>query len=133
MSIHRTLATNLVNAAILLAACGAQSSGRRPAAAPRAYDGTCVLAGIEQVPAPVGQNEDSVVMVARYRPSNGAHGGAGGWSLRFQVERARERDLRLHIEGHSRVLCDVDSDTAAPTSARIDLPPFQGQRGTVDQ
>ena len=118
---------------MLLAGCAAQSSGRRPPARPKAYDGTCVLAGIEQVPAPVGQDQDSIVMIARYRPSDGAPAGSTAWSLRFQVQRARERDLRLHIEGHSTVLCEVDGDPAAPTAARLDLPPFQGQPGTLDR
>jgi hypothetical protein len=127
------LATYLAAAAVLVTACGSQPPARRPPSTPRGYGGTCVLAGIEQIPAPVAQTEDAVVLVARYRPSGGTHADSAGWSLRFQVQRARERDLRLHIEAHPTVLCDVDRAATAAAPAHIDVPPFQGQRGTVDQ
>jgi hypothetical protein len=128
MRAHRSSATILLVAAILLAACGTRAAGGSPPATSGPYEGKCVLAGIEQVPAPVDQHEDAIVLVARYRPDDGGHTAPGPWSLRFQVQRARERDLRLHIEAHPTVLCDVDSATVP---ARIDLPPFQGQQGTV--
>jgi hypothetical protein len=132
MKAHRSPATNLILAAILFAACGGHTADRRPPATPKTYEGSCVLAGIEEVPAPVDQHEDAIVLVARYRPSDGGHDAAGPWSLRFQVQRARERDLRLHIEAHPTVLCDVDH-AASTVTDRIDLPPFEGQQGTVGQ
>jgi hypothetical protein len=117
-------------AAILGGGCASQERGGRPPAAAGRYEGTCELAGIDEVPAPVEQREDSVVLVAQYRPSAGA--GQRRWGLRFLVQRAREQDLRLHIQAHPTVLCDVDhSKGAAP--ARIELPPFQGQHGTIDR
>lgn len=131
MSARRRIPTTPLMTAILLAGCGAEAPRRPPPATPKTYEGTCVLAGIEQVPAPVGQNEDSIVVVARYRPSDGARASAGVWSVRFQVQRARERDLRQEIEANPTVLCDVDR-TKAAGPARIDVPPFEGQQGRID-
>lgn len=131
MDTRWTKVAKLAAGAIALTAC-AESPGTRPTT-PRKYDGKCVLAGIEEVPAPIGQEGDAVVMVARYRPSDDGQEASRPLGLRFQVARAREHDLRLHIQSHSTVLCEVGGEASASGAERISLPPFEGQPGTVER
>jgi hypothetical protein len=115
--------------AIALAACATQSSQRSQPLPAARYQGTCELAGIESVPAPLGQEDDSVVLVARYRPGDAAAGGEAPWAMKFQINRARVNDLRSHLESHATVVCSPDRQASGSGSPQIDLPPFEGQAG----
>jgi hypothetical protein len=84
---------------------------------------------MEEVPAPVDQQQDSVAVVVRYVPSEGGRDAPNPLALRFEVARARVHDLRLHLEAHSTVLCQSDYEGSGHSAARVDVPPFQGQSG----
>ena len=113
--------------ALLLIACAAPAQERPAAAAPSAYPGTCTLVGIEEVTAPVGQQSDTIALVARYR-FGGESEPRKPFALQFEIARTRAHDLRQHLAAHSTVVCrpDVRSAAAAP---EIELAPFEGQAG----
>ena len=111
--------------AVLLAACGAQATPPAASSAPRKYAGRCDLVGIEEVPAPVDQEADSVVLIARYSPGK-SRDGRSPLAYRFQIARAREHDLRLHLQANPSVVCEPDEN---PASRAETAPSFEGQRG----
>jgi hypothetical protein len=116
-------------AAALLVACAAQPAPPAASPVPQRYAGRCDLVAIEEVPAPVDQSADAVVLVARYSPGDRSRGGAG-LSYRFQVARDRAHDLRLHLEAHPTVVCEPDrSPAASAEAAHADVPSFEGQPG----
>lgn len=94
------------------------------------YQGECALVAIESVPASIDQSNDSVALVARYRPGREAPGVQSPWAITFQVARARVHDLQLHLQSHPTVLCEPGRHQApAGEEYRIEVPPFEGQRG----
>lgn len=94
------------------------------------YQGECALVAIEAVPATTDQSNDSVALVARYRPGRGAPAAQSPWAIKFQVARARVHDLQLHLQSHPTVLCDPGGHQASLGEPyRIEVPPFEGQRG----
>ena len=105
-------------AAVALVGCATQAANEHVDHASD-YQGTCALVGIEEVPAPVDQTGDSVVLIARYRFGEGGHTDSTPWTLAFQVARDRSDDLRRDLEARPTVLCNPDHDAAGGDVRRI--------------
>jgi hypothetical protein len=92
-----------------LCACAAQSSGPAANAGSSSYHGPCEFVGVEAVAAPVDQEDDSLVVIARYRLGAG-DGGTPRVAYRSQIVPDRDDDPRLQERASPSVVCAPQRD-----------------------
>jgi hypothetical protein len=73
------------------------------------YDGPCEIVGIEAVAPPVDQEDDSLLVIARYRPGARADGQSAA-EYRSQIAPERDDDPRLQERPSPSVVCDPQRD-----------------------